>query len=432
MEGMNMGSSMNMDAMSSASKTVASSMASMSMDAMSSASKTILSSMSSMSMEAMSSASKTLASTMSSMASMSMGSSSMSGMSMGGSSMSGMSMGSSSMSGMSMSMSSTPTSSASAQTTSASSMSDMSGMSGMSGMSSSDNSSSSGMDMDMSMGMNYYLTPTYKNYPVLFHHLHANNSGKAFGIFLLFVVAAFVYKLLLFVSWCLEVHWFKKWDKQNKYSTLPSANSKDEGKHYDTENNFEIQGLPKLPNLLSDIFVPSLMDLFHDIIRAFLVFTSTMIIYMLMLATMSFVLTYVFAVITGLALSEVFFNRCKIAMLKRWDIQREIQKAKSCPGFGNCQCGRHPEPSPDPIAVADTTSGSDQSTRLEKNNESKVAISENNQKKTPTQEEECNCATDSGKNQANIERDILENSKLQEQSGNMDQNLLPAEKFTHN
>lgn len=435
MEGMNMGSSMNMDAMSSASKTVASSMASMSMDAMSSASKTIassmasmsmdamssasktiLSSMSSMSMEAMSSASKTLASTMSSMASMSMGSSSMSGMSMGGSSMSGMSM----------SMSSTPTSSASAQTTSDSSMS------GMSGMSSSDNSSSSGMDMDMSMGMNYYLTPTYKNYPVLFHHLHANNSGKAFGIFLLFVVAAFVYKLLLFVSWCLEVHWFKKWDKQNKYSTLPSANSKDEGKHYDTENNFEIQGLPKLPNLLSDIFVPSLMDLFHDIIRAFLVFTSTMIIYMLMLATMSFVLTYVFAVITGLALSEVFFNRCKIAMLKRWDIQREIQKAKSCPGFGNCQCGRHPEPSPDPIAVADTTSGSDQSTRLEKNNESKVAISENNQKKAPTQEEECNCATDSGKNQANIERDILENSKLQEQSGNMDQNLLPAEKFTHN
>lgn len=411
-----MGSSMNMDAMSSASKTVASSMASMSMDAMSSASKTILSSMSSMSMEAMSSASKTLASTMSSMASMSMGSSSMSGMSMGGSSMSGMSM----------SMSSTPTSSASAQTTSDSSMS------GMSGMSSSDNSSSSGMDMDMSMGMNYYLTPTYKNYPVLFHHLHANNSGNAFGIFLLFVVAAFVYKLLLFVSWCLEVHWFKKWDKQNKYSTLPSANSKDEGKHYDTENNFEIQGLPKLPNLLSDIFVPSLMDLFHDIIRAFLVFTSTMIIYMLMLATMSFVLTYVFAVITGLALSEVFFNRCKIAMLKRWDIQREIQKAKSCPGFGNCQCGRHPEPSPDPIAVADTTSGSDQSTRLEKNNESKVAISENNQKKTPTQEEECNCATDSGKNQANIERDILENSKLQEQSGNMDQNLLPAEKFTHN
>nr|CAI6842608.1 BBF_HP1_G0057840.mRNA.1.CDS.1 [Saccharomyces cerevisiae] len=425
MEGMNMGSSMNMDAMSSASKTVASSMASMSMDAMSSASKTIASSMASMSTDAMSSASKTILSSMSSMSMEAMSSASKT-LASTMSSMASMSMGGSSMSGMSMSMSSTPTSSASAQTTSDSSMSDMSGMS------SSDNSSSSGMDMDMSMGMNYYLTPTYKNYPVLFHHLHANNSGKAFGIFLLFVVAAFVYKLLLFVSWCLEVHWFKKWDKQNKYSTLPSANSKDEGKHYDTENNFEIQGLPKLPNLLSDIFVPSLMDLFHDIIRAFLVFTSTMIIYMLMLATMSFVLTYVFAVITGLALSEVFFNRCKIAMLKRWDIQREIQKAKSCPGFGNCQCGRHPEPSPDPIAVADTTSGSDQSTRLEKNNESKVAISENNQKKTPTQEEECNCATDSGKNQANIERDILENSKLQEQSGNMDQNLLPAEKFTHN
>ena len=57
-----MASSMNMDGMSSTSKTVASSMASMSMDAMSSASKTIASSMASMSMDAMSSASKTIAS----------------------------------------------------------------------------------------------------------------------------------------------------------------------------------------------------------------------------------------------------------------------------------------------------------------------------------------------------------------------------------
>ncbi|QID88532.1 copper transport protein ctr1 [Saccharomyces pastorianus] len=305
-------------------------------------------------------------------------------------------------------------------------------------MSSSSNSSSSGssmdmdMDMDMDMGMNYYLTPTYKNYPVLFHHLHANTSGKAFGIFLLIVVAAFVYKLLLFVSWCLEVHWFKKWDKENKYCTLPSANAKDDGRNYGTENNFEIQGLPKLPNLLGDIFVPSLMDLFHDIIRTFLVFTSTMIIYMLMLATMSFVLTYVFAVITGLALSEVFFNRCKLALLKRWDIQREIQKTMNCPGFGNCQCGKHASSTPDPIAVADTTSASDQSTRMEKNNLSEVAIAENNQTNTPAQEDGCNCAKVSRKNQENIESNILESSKLQEQSGNMDQNLLPAEKFSHN
>ncbi|EHM99727.1 Ctr1p [Saccharomyces cerevisiae x Saccharomyces kudriavzevii VIN7] len=335
---------------------------------------------------------------------------------------------------MSMGSSSATMSSASAQATSDSSMSDMSGMSGMSGMSSSSNSSSSGMDMDMDMdmGMNYYLTPTYKNYPVLFHHLHANNSGKAFGIFLLLVVAAFVYKLLLFVSWCLEVHWFKKWDKKNKYCTLSSANDEDDVKNYGTQNNFEIQGLPKLPNLLGEIFVPSLMDLFHDIIRAFLVFTSTMIIYMLMLATMSFVLTYVFAVITGLALSEVFFNRCKLAMLKRWDIQREIQKTKNCPGFGNCQCGRHSELTPDRIAVADTTSASDQSTRLEKNNGSNVAIADNNQTTPRAQKEGCNCAKVSRKNQENIERDILESSKLQEQSGNMDQNLLPAEKFTNN
>ncbi|CAI4055110.1 hypothetical protein SUVZ_16G3940 [Saccharomyces uvarum] len=401
--------SMSMDAMSSATKAISSSMSSMSMDAMSSASSTIASSIASMSMDAMSSASKTLASSMSSMASMSMGSSSM---------------GSSSMGSMSMGSSSATMSSAGAQSTSDSSMSGMSGMS-------SSNSSSSSTSMDMDMGMNYYLTPTYKNYPVLFHHLHANTSGKAFGIFLLIVVAAFVYKLLLFVSWCLEVHWFKKWDKQNKYCTVPSASAKDEVRNYGTESNFEIQGLPKLPNLLGDIFVPSLMDLFHDIIRTFLVFTSTMIIYMLMLATMSFILTYVFAVITGLALSEVFFNRCKLALLKRWDIQREIQKTMNCPGFGDCQCGKHAEITPDPITVADTTSASDQSTRMEKNNLSEVAI-QNNQTNTPAQEDGCNCAKVSRKNQENIESNILESSKLQEQSGNMDQNLLPAEKFSHN
>ncbi|QLQ82476.1 hypothetical protein HG537_0H02380 [Torulaspora globosa] len=273
--------------------------------------------------------------------------------------------------------------------------------------------SMSGMDM----GMNYYLTPTYKHYPVLFHHLSADTRGKAFGIFLLIVAAAFVYKFLLFVSWCLEVHWFKRWNKTNKYSTLQVAKETNNagesgGKDYYDDLDLDVQTVPKIPNFMFDVFSPSLIDLFHDFIRALLTFTATMIIYMLMLAAMSFVLTYVFAVITGLTLAEVFFNRCKICMLKRWDIQREIKKTTTCPGAGACQCGRH-EWADTEVA---TVTSDDQGTRIQDKDRIQA-------------EPEC-CCTEKAKNdERNIEKSILESSKLQEQAGNMDSNLMPAEKF---
>lgn len=304
----------------------------------------------------------------------------------------------------------------------ASSSSSMSGMSGMSGMDTGNSSESS-----MSMGMNYYLTPTYKHYPVLFQHLSADSRGKAFGIFLLIVVAAFVYKFLLFVSWCLEVHWFKRWNKSNKYSTLqvareasnPQAGSS--GKDYYADNaQFEIQTVPKLPNFMFDVLSPSLIDLFHDFIRALLTFTATMIIYMLMLAAMSFVLTYVFAVITGLSLAEVFFNRCKICMLKRWDIQREIKKTTTCPGAGDCQCGRHLWPDEE---LATATSD-DQGTKIQEKSAEQSGCCAT----APTQPA-CCCTEKAQDDERNIETNILENSKLQEQAGNMDSNLMPAEKF---
>lgn len=280
---------------------------------------------------------------------------------------------------------------------------------------------SNSSDSSMDMGMNYYLTPTYKHYPVLFQHLKADTQGKAFGIFLLIVVAAFAYKFLLFVSWCLEVHWFKRWNKTNKYSTLQvdknASEKNSEGKDYYGEDVLEMSTLPKIPNFMFDVFSPSLIDLFHDLIRALLTFTSTMIIYMLMLAAMSFVLTYVFAVITGLALAEVFFNRCKICMLKRWDIQREIKKAVTCPGAGDCQCGRHEWTNPETATVT----SNDQSTQAGDGG----CCGKVEQPVEPS----CCCTEQAKQDERQIEKDILESSKLQEQAGNMDSNLMPAEKF---
>ncbi|EDO19232.1 hypothetical protein Kpol_1050p92 [Vanderwaltozyma polyspora DSM 70294] len=379
-----------------------------------------------------------------------------SAMSMASSAVSSMVMDMSS-SSMSMNMASMTTSPSSSMTMSmqmststaqSSASSSMSGMSGMSGMdmggnsTMSSNSSMSGMDMDMDMGMNYYLTRTFNGYPVLFHGLHANTKAKAFGIFVLLMTAAFVYKFLLFVSWCLEVHWFKKWNKKNKFSTMDaarsSANKKDQyNDGYLSDDTFVVDPLPKLPNVIGDIFRPSLIDVSHDLIRTLLTFTSTMIIYMLMLAAMSFVLTYVFGIITGLALAEVFFNRCKLCMLKRWDIQRELENTKNCPGAGNCQCGRHRRGNN--INNVTTTSTNVQNEYYnEKDDEREVEdncccepAKDKSGSAVIDDDEDANCACggDEAKEEKNIERNISANIRMQEQGGAMDVDLLPSERF---
>lgn len=365
--------------------------------------------------------------------SMSMSMATASSSSMGAMSSSSMSMASSnaqstmsaSMSGMSMSSSmDMPTSTVAESSSSMSmSMSDMGSstassmsmsMAGMNmGSSTSSSSTSTGMpssgdDMsDMNMSMNSYLTPTYKNYPILFHKLSADTKGKAFGIFLLLVVAAFVYKCTLFVSWCLEVKWFKKWNKNHKPTTAAAAASG--GLNYYNEDPLQTAHLPRLPNFVFHVFKPSSVELAHDFIRAILTFISTMLVYMLMLAAMSFVLTYVFAVITGLALAEVFFNRCKICMLQRWEIQAQIERAKS--GENDCQCN----PDDNKLAVSST-------------NEQSV-VNEKEPSSDGHQEAACCCTDKAIEQEKEMENNIMENSKLQEQSGNMDSNLLPAEKF---
>ena len=309
--------------------------------------------------------------------------------------------------------------------------------------------SSAGMDMmDSHMAMNSYLTRKYDKYPVVFEKLYASTKAEAFGIFILIMAAAFCYKFLLFLNWTLEIHWFKKWNKTEKLqNALSLRNNNETGvdvggsddssfsfndrkteyysdttQVYQDKNGLQlIQPLPKMPNLFFDIFAPNIYDLSHDFIRVIIIFLSTMIIYMLMLAAMSFVLTYVFAVVTGLSLSEVFFNRCKTLLLRRWEIQRELDRINQCGGGNNCKCGRHRR-----VSVANSKKDTDATSP----NQVKTDPSNDN---NSNNDQEAGCCCNDGdaiaEDDRNVERNISEATKLQEQGNDMDANLMPPEKF---
>ncbi|CEP60345.1 high-affinity Cu transporter CTR1 LALA0_S01e08614g [Lachancea lanzarotensis] len=318
-------------------------------------------------------------------------------------------------------------------------------MSSSGGMAMSTGSSSMQMD-DSMVGMNSYLTPKYMNYPVLFAHLNAKNKGEAFGIFVLIVAAAFAYKFLLFTSWCLEVKWFKQWNPSSAAKTRPAQGSglveESDGssvlgaQNYTQDLEFQSQFLPKVPNLFVQVFSPSVKDLCHDFIRLLLIFTSTMFIYMLMLVAMTFVLTYVFAVILGLALAEVFFNRWKICLIARWELKRQLERKGNCNGGEVCPCDDDDNENGGRDAQPSSSSGSSRaSTALEKPN---VSAGQTTKKKASCccapdpvnpDTDTCKCDGSYADNEAFKERQARELSSNNEQAGAMDVNLIPAEKF---
>ncbi|SCV06026.1 LANO_0H20472g1_1 [Lachancea nothofagi CBS 11611] len=317
--------------------------------------------------------------------------------------------------------------------------------SGMS-MATGSSSSSSSMDMSSTMSMNTYLTPKYLKYPVLFEHLKANTKAQAFGIFVLIVAAAFSYKFLLFVSWCLEVKWFKQWNPTSNKSVGTAAatgpveeadsSSLLTARNYTQDLEFQSQFLPRVPNLFLHVVSPSVKELLHDFVRLLLTFCSTMLIYMLMLVTMTYVLTYVFAVIVGISLAEIFFNRFKICLIARWELQRELDKKRSCKGGEICPCDE-PEENQNRSLASEV---SPNSTVLEKPTDNKKGISCQSDLQascccapdTLTDSkaaETCGCDGKEAEEEAIKERQAREFSKDNEQTGTMDVNLTPAEKF---
>lgn len=186
---------------------------------------------------------------------------------------------------------------------------------------------SSGMDMGMDMGMlhmHMYFTTQYKDYPVLFESLKASNKGQAFGIFLFLFVIAFLTRGLEFVRNYLEQ---VVWKNPNYIECHPSpavplpleteVNSGGCcGTKNDTSDNsiaknssLSIRENQQIEELINKNGIPLASRLFRDLIRLILCILPDLFGFALMLAVMTFTLTYFFAVVLGLGLGRFFFER---------------------------------------------------------------------------------------------------------------------------
>lgn len=202
------------------------------------------------------------------------------------------------MSGMSMQMMSTSTSStATSSTATSTSTMDMSGM-----------DMDSGNDSTMSMTM--WMTTKYRDTPVFFRTLDAHSGAAAFGIFCVLFFCSFFFRGLIFLSSYLEQAVFHNYsntiiveedcdcspddDKQSPGPSTPAA--------------------PPFGEIIRKLFWMGPRELMHDVIRLLLAFTIVMFGYAIMLAAMSFVILYFFAICLGLSFGEIFFNRLSIIL----------------------------------------------------------------------------------------------------------------------
>lgn len=197
-----------------------------------------------------------------------------------------------------------------------------SGMSGMSGM---DMSGSSGSSDTMSMNM--WLTTSYKHSPVIFKQLRATSAAGAFGIFCVLFFSAFAFRGLMFFSSYLEQAVFHNYsntiiveedncacDGEDDLSSDPEAKP-----HQSTTGLGP--GQSPIPVIQMSFFqiVKKMVfltptEMFQDFIRLLVALVIVIFGYALMLAAMSFVLTYFFAICLGLAFGEIFFNRLSIVL----------------------------------------------------------------------------------------------------------------------
>ncbi|KAH3664052.1 hypothetical protein OGAPHI_004766 [Ogataea philodendri] len=213
-----------------------------------------------------------------------------------------MDMGGSSSSSMAMDMTATSSSSMMDMTATASSSMSM------------DMSSSTDSSMDME-GMNSYLVTSYNKYPVVFHTLRASSGGEAFGIFCVLFFSAVFLRGLFFLSAYLEQKVFHNLTNAVLIQELDNCACGPEKDEEGTGNGGSVSvrslGLAKI---FKFTFFPGFGELKRDIIRLLIAFTATMFGYALMLAAMSFILLYFFAICLGIAFGEVFFNRLSIVL----------------------------------------------------------------------------------------------------------------------
>lgn len=170
----------------------------------------------------------------------------------------------------------------------------------MDSMSTGDMDGMGGMDMglDLDMVMYMYFFKQYKDVPVLFSELKANNGGQAFGIFLLLIVVGIVTRGFEFAKVYLET---RVWHNPNYFVAaldghLTPLNSthkpSDDGNTTVESKNLSTASL-----------------VMRNIIRFWLHFIPELLGFALMLAAMSFSVLYFFGVVLGLSFGRFLFDR---------------------------------------------------------------------------------------------------------------------------
>ncbi|KAK6200111.1 copper transport protein [Scheffersomyces amazonensis] len=178
----------------------------------------------------------------------------------------------------------------------------------------------SSMHMDGMADMHMFFTTQYKEYPVLFKGLMANNAGQAFGIFLLLFTVAFLARGLEFIRLYLEE---KVWKNPNYSSAFEQQPKIPHFHRADSETSHD-NSIDKSDSLGVDVDVefvesergsykintlPLASRAFRNIIRLVLCILPDLFGYGLMLAAMTYTLTYFFAVVLGSGIGRFFFEK---------------------------------------------------------------------------------------------------------------------------
>ncbi|RLV96704.1 Copper transport protein CTR1 [Spathaspora sp. JA1] len=175
-------------------------------------------------------------------------------------------------------------------------------------------------------GMHMFFTTQFKNYPVIFENLQATTKAEAFGIFLLLFVVAFSTRLLEFVRNYLEE---VVWQNENYHEfetgiagvgagSAPTnllASTTTCGKDDTSEDSLK-GGVNETSKPVKSLSVVS--GVFRDIIRLFLCIVPDLFGYTLMLAAMTFTLTYFFAVVIGSGVGRFTSER----LMERFRLKR--------------------------------------------------------------------------------------------------------------
>lgn len=192
-------------------------------------------------------------------------------------------------------------------------------------MSMGSSTSSTAMDMSTSSSqMSMYLTTKYLNVPVVFKSLYATNKATCFAIFVILFFTSFAFRGVSFLSSYIEQKIFREGPINHIVTEIEKDFERKEGKLDEsslasTIEDLEIKRLRRHhSNQLSDAkhrsplaqflnFTPQ--SVYQEFIRLLLTFVQVLIGYSLMLAVMTCIIPYLFAVVLGISFGHIFFDR---------------------------------------------------------------------------------------------------------------------------